>query len=71
MIYPTDEEHVIQAQTEPLCPACGSVELTGSEVYIEGSACYQDCGCSDCGTTWTDVYTLAGYSNLTDGRIKR
>jgi len=42
------------------CPACGSEDITGGSVEIEGGHAHQEVDCVDCDATWRDVYTLSG-----------
>lgn len=43
------------------CPACGSWDIEGGPVEIDGTHALQRCRCSGCGARWTDDYELAGY----------
>ena len=38
------------------CPYCGSTDLEGGSVTVEGNEAWQDVGCLDCGADWTDVW---------------
>jgi hypothetical protein len=49
---------------ENTCPRCGSDEVTGSEVDVEGERCFQHVYCNSCEAQWDDVYKLTGYTNL-------
>ena len=44
------------------CPYCGSSDLTGGSVTMEGGACSQRVWCSDCDHSWYDCYTLVGFT---------
>lgn len=42
-----------------VCPRCGSWDISGLKVEIDGDTSTQDVSCSDCDLCWTDVYTLS------------
>ena len=44
------------------CPYCGSPDITGKSIDVDGPVATQEVGCDakDCGRSWTDVYTLTG-----------
>jgi len=46
------------------CPRCHSHDLEGAEVEIDAGWATQDIICNECHSTWTDLYTLAGYRSL-------
>ena len=46
---------------DSMCPHCGSDQIEGASINIEGNKAYQDISCLDCEKEWTDVYTLTGY----------
>jgi hypothetical protein len=56
----TNEQYLAHAQPN-CCPVCGSTEIEGEYVSIEGRKAVQECGCNDCGTKWEDQYQLASY----------
>ena len=41
------------------CMICGSQDIVGDSVTIEGRDAIQDMSCSYCGVVWQDVYVLA------------
>lgn len=43
------------------CPVCGSPDIEGEPVEIDGTHAYQRCRCDECGAGWTDAYDVAGY----------
>ncbi|MBC8741702.1 hypothetical protein F6X40_34640 [Paraburkholderia sp. UCT31] len=49
------------------CPRCGSEDIEGDEVNIDGRTATQECGCNECETVWEDKYQLSGYALLSDG----
>lgn len=50
-----------------VCPVCGSHEVTGDNIEVDGSQAWQEVSCDQCGATWQDVYQLIGYDNLCEG----
>lgn len=44
-----------------LCPFCGSDEITGGPVEIDGACALQEVSCLFCGAVWWDSFLLAGY----------
>ena len=49
------------------CPICGSEDITGESINIEGSEAFQEITCNDCEAFWVDRYVLAGYQELKPG----
>jgi len=43
----------------PACPVCGHTDIEGGSVEVDGATAKQECGCVNCGSSWTDVYVLA------------
>lgn len=58
----SDEEYVNRGGGQ--CPKCGSEEITGYDVDIEGKYATQKTSCDSCGEAWYNVYQLVGYSNV-------
>lgn len=46
------------------CPVCGKDNVEGSSVEIDSGIASQEIYCVDCHSSWTDQYTLTGYSDL-------
>lgn len=44
------------------CPYCGSKDITGKSIDVDGEHATQEVGCDaiGCGGSWIDVYTLTG-----------
>jgi hypothetical protein len=42
------------------CPYCGSENLEGEGVNIDGDTAEQEVGCNDCNRSWYDKYSLIG-----------
>ena len=51
-------------QSPSTCPCCGSDEITGGCVEIDGSSASQAVSCHSCGANWNDIYKLTGYDDL-------
>jgi Zn ribbon nucleic-acid-binding protein len=41
------------------CPYCGSEDITGSHMEVDGRDAWQEVTCTNCGRDWRDVYRLA------------
>jgi len=41
------------------CPYCGSEDIVGESIEIEGATSKQKVSCSDCYKEWNDIYTLS------------
>ena len=46
------------------CPKCGSMDIGGDSIEVDGNCCWQTVSCSKCGTNWHDVYTLSNVIKL-------
>ena len=46
------------------CPVCGSWEISGRAIDIDGPYAEQDMHCGMCEASWRDVYQLLKYDNL-------
>lgn len=49
------------------CPICGSDQIEGGPVDIQGAYAVQEVGCIECGAQWDDLYNLTGFINLENG----
>lgn len=38
------------------CPKCGSDEIEGDDISVEGNEVWQECGCLVCNAEWNDIY---------------
>lgn len=47
-----------------VCPCCGSENIEGGSIDIQGRSAYQEVSCLECDASWNDVYHLAGYNDL-------
>jgi len=50
------------------CPFCGSQDIVGGSVEIDGNSASQDVSCSNCISEWRDVFTLTDIEEIRDGR---
>lgn len=55
----TPAEYV--AKLGVVCPFCGSHDIEGGAVEIDGGIAYQPVSCLECDSEWTDTYALTGY----------
>lgn len=66
-----DEGRMTEAQYTALrgcrCPSCGSSDVEGGFVNIDGGTASQAVCCGECGAGWSDTYTLMGYADLDGG----
>ena len=63
----TSEEYVKTGGL--LCPVCGGSTLEStSAMQVDDGVAWQEIVCVDCESTWTDTYTLDGYSNLENNK---
>lgn len=50
------------------CPNCNSSNIdTISKVELDDNYAWQDIVCRECGSTWTDTYTLTGITDYEKG----
>lgn len=42
------------------CPFCGSDDIEGSTVQVDGATAWQDITCPSCGAEWRDIFSLSG-----------
>ncbi len=61
--YHRNQEYISSRGIE--CPACGGPPAMAGPLEAELDAIWQNCSCDDCGATWTDVFELTGYRDLT------
>lgn len=58
----SNEEYV--AKGGNCCPNCGSTQLTGGPISVDGIQAIQEVFCNNCGASWADVYDLVGYTEM-------
>ncbi|MEX3983754.1 formate dehydrogenase accessory protein FdhE [Paraburkholderia sp. EG287A] len=61
----TDEQYVTRGGN--CCPSCGSHDISGGSITVDGRSAYQGVTCADCDAEWNDTYTLTGYDDLEGG----
>ena len=49
------------------CPRCNGTDLYGGPVDIDNGEALQEITCTDCKSTWTDLYKLTGYCYFEEG----
>lgn len=49
------------------CPICKSENIVGTYIELDIASANQDCICEDCRSSWTDHYTLTGWTLLEYG----
>lgn len=47
------------------CRHCGNEDLEGDNVEVNDGQAFQEVVCLECGTSWTDVYTLTHVKDYT------
>jgi hypothetical protein len=61
----TDAQYV--ARGGNCCPSCGSHDISGGSITVDGRTAYQGVTCADCDAEWNDTYQLTGYDDLEGG----
>lgn len=46
------------------CPRCGSTDVEGEGIEVDGSSCWQPVNCTNCGLMWQDIYRLESIDNV-------
>jgi len=46
------------------CPICGSEQIDGGFINIEGVEAVQEMTCTECGASWDEVYTFSRRYNI-------
>ncbi|KWU23444.1 glyoxalase superfamily protein [Burkholderia cenocepacia] len=64
---PMTTEQYLGHDAPNCCPVCGSSDIQGESVSIEGRQAVQECSCSDCDAEWEDRYELASYNLISRG----
>jgi hypothetical protein len=60
-----EKKYIRQGGTR--CPFCGSDEIEGSSVEVDGGSAWQEVACNNCDSQWQDVYLLREINDLQDG----
>lgn len=59
MTPPTPEQVAAYFKADGMkCLYCGSSDIEGESVTVDGGGAWQDISCSECHATWSDIYTL-------------
>ena len=58
----TDEEYIKGDGNK--CPFCGSEDITGGSIDVEGHSAVQEVSCNECNKEWHDIYQLIGYQAI-------
>jgi hypothetical protein len=61
----TEEDYVSHDGSR--CPVCSSDSIEAGRIGGESMSCEVEC--LSCGSTWLDVYTLVGYTDLLKGDL--
>ena len=48
------------------CPVCKSFDISSGSVEMDGSMGFANVECKSCGSYWTDIVQVTGYSNLNE-----
>jgi hypothetical protein len=46
------------------CPRCGSGDINGGFIEVDGAGASQEVSCNDCNAKWIDLYKLVGYQKV-------
>ena len=52
------------------CPICGSDNISGRSVQIDGNDAWQDVSCFECEAEWEDLYQLMGVTIVSFGKLE-
>ena len=58
MIALTDNQKAAYLKNSHLCPHCGSNDISGGFIEVDGDSAWQEVSCSTCEKEWRDVYKL-------------
>ena len=60
----TDEQKTKYLENPGHCPNCGSEQIEGGSIDVEGENAYQQVSCNDCDQQWNDIYQLVGVEGV-------
>lgn len=60
---------MLRAAGEAKCPICGSEDVNGTFVAVEGSQAWQKVYCDACEAVWHEVYTMTSVEVLSLGQV--
>jgi len=64
----TDEQRAAYVESPFHCPFCGSTNILAGDSEADGRNVYQNVDCQNCGSYWTEEYTISGICNENDER---
>lgn len=47
---------------------CGSSDISGGSIEVNGKTCHQDVYCMSCGASWVDVYKFQTFTDFKSER---
>lgn len=66
----TNEQQANYMDDPEACPVCGSYNLEAKESFFGTWDMYRAVECHDCQTTWEELFTLTGITNIEPGNVK-
>ena len=51
-----------------ICPVCKSMNISADNIEVDGMQAWSNCCCKDCGSEWSDEYSLVRYDNVIEKR---
>lgn len=67
--YPVDVEvDFDDSRHYSCCPSCGSHDIEGGNFNSDSGYVWQNIECSDCGTSWKEIYSESGSEEFSVGR---
>jgi formate dehydrogenase maturation protein FdhE len=63
MITPEQEKEYLEGGGGR-CPFCGSPNIVGDHIEVDGSTAWQEVSCNACEKRWHDVYNLVGAQEI-------
>ena len=65
-IKPISSTRYINHFDAAVCPVCQSSDISSDSVDMDGSIGTANVECKTCGSYWTDIVKVTGYSNLNE-----
>lgn len=65
--YLAEQKYIKDGGTH--CPYCGSEQIEGGSISVEGGCCWQKVWCNACGAEWDDIYHLARIELVERGNV--
>jgi formate dehydrogenase maturation protein FdhE len=63
-IKPLSDEQYVNKHDAAVCPVCLSSNIQSEPVDADGSIGTANIECHECGSRWTDIWKVTGYSDL-------